>query len=150
MKKNDENMYSIIVSCAIMQSRNLKEQKMSNIKVDGQLIENDVIFDISGFGKQEDQIIFWQTETANDKIKYEFDLKNNILIKDSTELQIIFSFQHNKETQAEILIKEIGSVCYVPFVTKMIKKDQNIIEIEYQIINEQSTRKIFFSFQNEI
>ena len=94
------------------------------IKTNDEILENKYMALIT-----EDKIIYREEDNTSVKFNY----KNNELIRENNELNMIYHFNTAKETISNIMIKEINRTVKLPIKTTKIKKEQKSIEIEYEI-----------------
>lgn len=71
-----------------------------------------------------------------------FSYLKNILIRENNELRMEYSFNENKKTKGIILVKEYNQEINVEVDTKSIKKENNNIEIDFNVENNKFKYKV--------
>ena len=75
-------------------------------------------------------------------IKMQYDMNNNILERQTNEMNIKYAFNLNKETHGQIYIKELQKYLDITIKTNTLKNTEKLIEIEYKIEGEDHIFKL--------
>ena len=70
-------------------------------------------------------------EENNTLVLYDYD--KNILTRENEELRMDYHFINHEKTSGIIQVKELGKKIIIPVYTRELNKDNNNVEIKYEI-----------------
>ncbi|MBQ2639656.1 MAG: hypothetical protein IJF92_02720 [Bacilli bacterium] len=76
------------------------------------------------------------------KTKVIYNYKNNVLTRDNNEINMIYTFNKNKETTGKILIKELNKELNVKIKTEELKQKDHNLEVKFIVENQTFIYKI--------
>ena len=112
---------------------------VSKIKVKIQIKNNHGDNKFDTIAILQDEVIKY-TEEDNTKVKYNY--KNNELIRENNELLMKYSFNSDKITKGEILVKELDRNLDIEIKTKSIDRKDNDLKVEFSIEDEKFIYRI--------
>lgn len=108
-----------------------------NISIESQDSKNG--YNVTVHDDLEKGILFYK---ENNNTITTYDYKNDIFVRENDEMRIEYHFCLNQLTENKVLVKTINNEVTINILTKKLEKNDNYIEIIYEIENNEFIYKI--------
>lgn len=127
---------------------NLKrDDKMKEVYVKGFIVNKNENIILDGNGTLHENFISWMDCNL---VKYIFDFKNDILIKEDENTKLELNFINNQKTECFMFLKEYNKTLLITILTTSCKKEANNFKTSYKIVeenNDENAFKLFLSWE---
>ena len=105
----------------------------TSLKNDIEEIKDEVVSKVD-----KDKITYYE----KNKTKVIYDYKENTLIRENDDINMVYTFNKDKETTGKILVKELNRELHVKIKTKELKKQDYNLEIKFKVEDQNFIYKI--------
>ena len=105
----------------------------TSLKNDIEVIKDEAVSKVD-----KDKITYYEKS----KTKVIYDYKENALIRENDDINMLYTFNKNKPTIGKILVKELNKELHVKIKTKELKKKDYNLEIKFKVEDQNFIYKI--------